>query len=211
MTMALLDFDAARDSLIRGNIIIFPTETFFGVGGRALYSPAVTAVYRAKRREHTLPLPVVIGNMAQLPLVVRDVSPALLEIARQFWPGPLSVVCPAGPQVPALLTGGTGKLAVRVSSHPAVRDLCIACGPLCASSANISGRPAASRIEDLEPDLVQRVDGVFNALPEPAGGLPSTLVELKDEKTLVILREGAVDPDCLQEKGWTTTFLCGNS
>ena len=204
--MNMLDFDAARETILHGNIIIFPTETFFGIGGRALYSPAVTAVYRVKRREHSLALPVAIGDIAQLPLVVEDVPPALLDIARHFWPGPLSVVCPAAPQVPALLTGGTGKLAVRVSSHPAVRDLCIACGPLCASSANVSGRDPVTRVEDLDPELLQRVDGVFDAPPEPAGSLPSTLVELRDEKTLVILRRGAVDVECLKERGWEVRF-----
>lgn len=204
--MNMFDFDAARECILHGNILIFPTETFFGIGGRALYSPAVTAVYRAKRREQTLPLPVVVGDIAQLPLVLREVPPALLDIARYFWPGPLSVVCPAASQVPALLTGGTGKLAVRVSSHPAVRDLCVACGPLCASSANISGRPPVARVEDLDPDLLLRVDGVFNAAPEPAGGLPSTLVELRDEKTLAILRRGAVDAECLKERGWKVVF-----
>ncbi len=204
--MNMLDFDAAKDSILHGNIIIFPTETFFGIGGRALYSPAVTAVYRVKRRAHNLPLPVAVGDIAQLPLVAREMPPALLDIARYFWPGPLSVVCPAAQQVPALLTGGTGKIAVRVSSHPAVRDLCLACGPLCASSANISGREPVTRVGELDPDLLRRVDGVYDALPEPAGGLPSTIVELRDEKSLMILREGAIDADSLREHGWNVLF-----
>ncbi len=203
--MRILDFDAARKAILNGSIIVYPTETFFALGGQALYSPAVTAVYRAKRRQHTLPLPVILGSIAQLEDVAETPPEALFALAKHFWPGPLSIVCRAAPNVPALLTGSTGHIAVRVTAHPAARDLCLECGPLCASSANISGRMPASHLDELDPELLTHACGVFNAPPAPTGALPSTIVEIRDKRDLVILRPGAVDPDQLRENGWNVS------
>lgn len=200
--MRILDFDAAQSAIADGAILLYPTETFFAIGGKALYSPAVTAVYRAKRRQHTLPLPLIIGSMAQLEQVVEAAPPALLRLAKHFWPAPLSIVCKASCHVPALLTGGTGHIAVRMTAHPAARDLCMACGPLCASSANISGQPPAARLEDIDPELLRHVAGVFDALPHPGGTLPSTIVSLNEDGRIHILRHGAIDADQLREHGW---------
>jgi L-threonylcarbamoyladenylate synthase len=195
--------DGAAKRILSGGVVIFPTETFFGMGGRALDEDATARVFRIKRRSNMRPLPLIAGDEAQLEQVCR--MPAeLLPLLRAFWPGPLSVVLAARLRVPDILTGGTGKVAVRISSHPVCRELAMAVGePLTASSANISGRAPAARAEDLDPDILDSVDGVLDAPPPPGGGEPSTLIEPQDNPRVVrILRTGAVTAPALEHAGF---------
>ncbi len=186
-----------------GGVLIFPTETFFGLGSRAMDADATARVFRIKRRSTMNPLPLVAADAAQLDLVCR-MPDGFAELVSPFWPGPLSAVLPARLRTPEILTGGTGKVAVRITPHPVCRGLALAVGePLSASSANISGRPPVTRAEDLDPDLVCGVDGVLDAPPAPEGGLPSTLIEpLDDPRRIRILRAGAVSENALAQAGF---------
>ncbi|MDR3045910.1 MAG: threonylcarbamoyl-AMP synthase [Desulfovibrio sp.] len=212
--------DDAAALLRAGRVVVFPTETFFGVGCLATHAGAVDEVYRVKRRAHRLALPVIVGQVDQLAQVAAPLSPAAEGLARRFWPGPLSILLPAVPGVPEPLTGGTGRVAVRLTPHPVARELCLlAGGPLVASSANISGRPAVTRATDLDLELLAEVAGVLDLPPAPPGGLPSTLVEVLDgggartgartgggtgggAPRLRVLRAGAVPAQALRDAGY---------
>lgn len=206
MTYTKLDLDAACKALHDGSVIVFPTETFYGLGCDALNPDAVGAVYAMKQRPYGLPLPVVIGELDHLGVVARDVPPLASKLMESFWPGPLSIIFAASPETPDLLTAGTNRIAVRFSPHPGVASLCRASGlVLTASSANISGRPPATRPDELDPLLFRHVAGVYDEGPYPNGGEPSTIVDILadgGEGTLRVLREGGVSAAAMREKGF---------
>lgn len=197
-----LNIEAAASALRAGEVVAFPTETFYGLGCDALNPDAVGAVYAMKQRPYRLPLPVVIGDPSHLAMVVAEVPPVAEKLMAAFWPGPLSIIFPASPEVPDLLTASTGRIAVRFSPHSGCQALCRAAGMvLSASSANIRGNAPAIRPEDLDPDLLKKVRGVFDAPPLPAGGLPSTIVDILSgggDGTIRVLREGAVSAETLR-------------
>ena len=193
-----------------GGLLIYPTETFFGIGCRADDEAAVKRVFQCKRRPLSMPLPVILGSAEQLGLVACP-GPELsgdLELLTRFWPGPLTLLLPAVSGLPEVLTGGSGRIAARVSSHPAARELALACGfPIVSTSANISGRPAVTSADALDAELVASLnpetDGVFDALPAPGGGEASTIVEPLGHRRLRLLRQGALPASSLEDAGFT--------
>lgn len=179
-----------------------------GIGCDPFNADAVARVYQAKRRSVQLPLPVIISDFAKIHLLAVYDS-ALDNLVQTFWPGPLTVLLPALPCVPSLLTGGTGRVALRVSSHPVAHVLSTAAGgALVSSSANISGMPAVIKFSQLDPRLLVAVDDVIREGPEPAGGKPSTLVKLVDTHTrsarpvLRIVRQGVITAEQLEAAGY---------
>lgn len=199
---ASVTLEEAVDLMRQSKAVIYPTETFFALGSRALDPAASAGVFRAKSRSNVRPLPLIIGNLEQLELVAR--VPAHADrLFKAFWPGPLSVILPAPLRVPDILTGGTGCVAVRLSSHPVACELAVRLGePITSSSANISGDASVVRVCELTADLVGNVDGVLDLPPEPAGGLPSTLVKFIDEQTVQVLRPGAISVEQLRAAGF---------
>jgi L-threonylcarbamoyladenylate synthase len=201
----ILSLGEAQAALSEGRLVVYPTETLYGLGCDAMNPDAAAAVFWVKRRALTLPLPVVIGSMSMLDQLayVNDYARELMDV---FWPGPLTIVLPARKEVPDILTGRSRRVAVRFSSHPAACELCMAIGkPLVASSANISGNPAVARREALDPALVQGVAGLYVSGPEPAGGPPSTVVDTFEDSGgggIKILRFGAVKEEDLGKAGF---------
>lgn len=192
----------AAELMLDGHPVIFPTETFFGLGSRALDVDATARVFRAKRRSTVRPLPLILGEWEQLDLVAKAPE-EILPLLHEFWPGPLSFIFPARLRVPDILTGGTGRVAIRLSSHPIARALAQAVGePITASSANISGTPAVTQVADLDPELCASVKGILDEPPSPAGGLPSTLVEFLGDNRLRVLRKGAIPLSRLTSAGF---------
>lgn len=192
-----------------GGVILYPTETFFGIGCRADMAEAVLRVFQYKHRSPSMPLPVILGSMEQLELVACPSAEtgADLALLSRFWPGPLTLLLPARTSLPEALTGGSGHIAVRVSSHPAARALALACGfPIVSTSANISGRNAVADVRQLDDELLSAlrdgVDGVYDAPPAPAGGEASTIAEPVGGRRLRILREGALPLARLEEAGF---------
>jgi len=206
------DIREAARRILAGGLIIYPTETFFGIGCRVDEPKALRRVFAAKRRSPDMPLPVILGSAEQLSFVA-DVPAAMLpdvEKLAGFWPAPLTLLLPAVHGLPEILTGGTGRIAVRVSSHPAARALSQACGiPIVSSSANISGRPAVTSADELDPDLIAFLgnddvpDGILDMPPAPGGGKASTIVEPLGQSQLRIRREGALPLSKLLESGFT--------
>ena len=198
----LVNLKRAAELMLDGHPVIFPTETFFALGSRALDADATARVFRAKHRSTVRPLPLILGEWEQLDLIAKS-SDAIRPLLERFWPGPLSVIFPARLRVPDILTGGTGRVAVRLSSHPVARALAQAVGePITSSSANISGNPAVTSMTQLDPELCASVYGILDEPPAPAGGLPSTLVEYDENYRLHILRDGAISREELHAAGF---------
>ncbi len=193
--------ERAAELMRAGLPVIFPTETFFALGSRCFDPDASARVFLAKHRSTVRPLPLILGDRAQLDAVAK-MPETLSSLLDTFWPGPLSVLLPARLRVPEVLTGGTGRVAVRLSPHPAARALALAVGePITASSANISGATPVTRAADLDPELRAAAAGVLDLPPVPLGGLPSTLVE-PEGKALRVLRQGAISCEELRRKGF---------
>ena len=201
--------------MAEGGLAVYPTETFFGIGCRADRAEAVLRIFEAKRRKADMPLPVILGSAEQLELVAAP-SPAIaadLADLAAFWPGPFTLLLPALPTLPEALTGGTGHIALRISSHPDARALALACGfPIVSSSANISGRAPVTQACELDRDLLDflrpELDGILSqpGSPAPGGGLASTIVQPLGERRLLIRREGALPLSALRDAGFTLTF-----
>jgi L-threonylcarbamoyladenylate synthase len=183
-----------------GGVLVYPTETLYALGGSGLSRDAALRVIGLKARPLAKPLPLLIGSFDQLWMVTPLRTTALERLGERFWPGPLSILVQAHSSLPPEVSDASGRTSVRVSSHPVAKALALAAGcPLIATSANPSGGASAARPEQLDPDLAARADLVVLGAPWPAGGPPSTVVELLPDGRLRILRAGAVTPAALAQ------------
>jgi L-threonylcarbamoyladenylate synthase len=173
----------AASALAAGGLLIYPTDTLYALGGRALDGAAARAVRAAKGREAGKPLPVIASDLEQARGLCARWTERAGILAGRFWPGPLTLVLPAGATVPGDLTAGSPGLAVRVPALELARALCRAVGPLISTSANRSGEPAPATCSE-----AVRAVGAWAALALDAGpGRPtaSTVVDLtRDPPTL---------------------------
>ncbi|SDB42228.1 L-threonylcarbamoyladenylate synthase [Desulfonatronum thiosulfatophilum] len=193
----------AADSIARGGVVIYPTETLYALGTSITSLQAVERISDLKQRDRNKPLPVIIGALDQLDMITEWKDAELSRLIRNFWPGPLSILVPARHGLSRLIQDAHGFVAVRWTSHSTAQALALHCrAPLVATSANPGGEPAAGRPQDLDPALVEKVDMVVDLPPYPAGGLPSTVVQILADGRLKIFREGAVTSKQLQEAGW---------
>ncbi|MDR1857606.1 MAG: Sua5/YciO/YrdC/YwlC family protein [Desulfovibrio sp.] len=195
-----LTMEDAFARLGEGGMLVFPTETFYALGCLPQDARTLERLFAVKGRPPDRPLPLLAGDFWRV-LESFALSPAEEALCRRFWPGPLTVLLTPRIAFPDLIRNRRGRVAVRVSPHPVAAALASGCGLLTATSANISGRPPASRPEDLDEELLARLgegDGVLPDLPHPEGGLPSTIVELPEgEGGLRILRQGAIPASML--------------
>lgn len=189
-----LSIEAAAAALRRGGVVVFPTETSYGVGCRAFDADAVARVIEAKGRPDGKPLPILLPSVKDLQR--RRLETPLIVLAEAFWPGPLTLVVPAFPGLPPPITADTNMVGVRMSAHPLARALVEALGePLVATSANRSGHPAASSAEECDDAGLIGVDGLVDG--GKVSGTASTVVGL-DRGELKIFREGPVGLDRLE-------------
>ena len=191
------DFNEILAFLRTGGVIGFPTDTAYGLGADPFHEAAVRHIFEIKGRPDSKPVLVLVDSIDLLSQVVIVPETARM-LARQFWPGPLTLVLPAMPNVPRFLTAGTGTLGVRWPNSEFANRLVRAFGrPVTATSANKSGQKSATRssevIEQLGADLEMLIDG--GVLPSAEG---STIVEMTGP-TPRVLREGAMSRRVLAE------------
>jgi L-threonylcarbamoyladenylate synthase len=176
-----------------GGLVAFPTETFYGLGAHALDEAAVARVFRAKGRPGDKPLLVLVDSLAMVERVAREVSVRARRLMDRYWPGPLTLVLPAHPALPAALTAGTGTIGVRLSGHAVARGLVAAVGtPVTAPSANPHGGASPRTADEVLAGLGTRVDLVLDGGRTP-GGPASTVLDLTGRQA-VVLRAGAIVP-----------------
>ncbi len=188
-----------------GGVLIYPTETLYAVGCDAMSADACSRVVRLKERPDSKPLPVIVGDMDGLSLVAGGpVQDEVRELARRFWPGPLSILVRAAPGLPRQVMDTGGFTSVRWTAHPLAQALCREAGtPLVATSANRSGLPAAARPWELDAALRARVNAVLEQEPWPMGGMPSTVVRIEEPGVLRLIRAGAVAIGDLMAAGFS--------
>ncbi|TAN22979.1 MAG: threonylcarbamoyl-AMP synthase [Acidobacteria bacterium] len=189
------DDPAAIPELLRllaaGGIAAVPTDTLYGLAANALDAVAIGRVFALKGRDFHKPLPVVVRDAAQAATLATQLPPRFLELTAAFWPGPLTLVLPAAPHVPAALTAGTGTIAIRQPGLPFLMALLAATGfPLTATSANRSGAPSCRTAAEVIAQLGEDCPLVIDAGPSPSA-LPSTIVDLCGPAPRLI-RAGAI-------------------
>jgi len=180
-----------------GGIVVFPTETVYGLGANVFDSRAIEKIFRAKGRPSDNPLIVHVYNLAQLELVAKDVPEVAIKLFKKFSPGPLTIVLPKKDTVPSIVTAGLPTIAVRIPSHPVARAILKEVKlPIAAPSANISGRPSPTTFEMAKREMENRVDFIIDG-GDCKFGLESTVVQIK-ESEVIILRPGAITKEMLQ-------------
>ena len=183
------DLASAIEWLAQGGIVLFPTDTFYGLAVDPESARAVAALFALKGRDAGVAIPLIAASRAQVD-AWSGLSANASKLADAFWPGPLSLICDAPASVAPAVHGGRGTVAIRVPDHPVARLLAEALTrPITATSANQSGQPPVRRATDLagiDASSLFVIDG--GATP---GGAPSTIVDARMQ-TPVLVREGAV-------------------
>jgi len=187
----------AADVIRRGGLVVFPTETVYGLGASALDGNAAKKIYAAKGRPSDNPLIIHIADPKDADKYCVT-SPLYFNLAERFMPGPLTVIMPKRDVIPYTVTGGLDTVAVRCPKNAVARALIKSSGvPIAAPSANISGRPSPTSAEHVREDLDGKVDVIIDG-GECEIGLESTIVKIDGDST-VLLRPGAVTPEMLSE------------
>ncbi len=188
----------AAGVLRAGGLVVFPTETVYGLGADALNAGAVEGIFRAKDRPPTDPLIVHVSSVVDVGRVAREVPEVARTLAACFWPGPLTLILPKRPEVPSGVTAGLDTVGVRVPAHPVATALLEAAGvPVAAPSANRFSRPSPTRAAHVLADLDGRVDLVLDAGSTDVG-IESTVLDLTAVPPLV-RRPGGVTLEALRE------------
>jgi len=173
-----------------GGLVVYPTDTVYGLGTNPLIPSAVTRVYRVKERPMDKPLPVLVSSIEAAKRLV-EMNLVAECLARSLWPGAVTLVLPAKPVAPRELHAGIGRLGVRMPNHRvALRLIEMSGGALIGTSANKHGRDSPRTAREAIEQLDGEVDVVIDAGPVP-GGRPSTVVELLGEE-IRLVREGPV-------------------
>jgi L-threonylcarbamoyladenylate synthase len=185
---------SAISILKNGGIIAYPTETFYGLGVRFDLALSLQNLIAIKKRPTGKALPLIIGNRKLLGLIASSVNEKTIALMDRFWPGPLTIILPAQKNLPEYLTAGTDTAAVRIPGRSFALTLARAAGfPITATSANISGMPAAQDAETVVKYFGDSIDLVIDGGKTP-GGKPSTIADATGEDIL-LRREGAIEKE----------------
>ena len=183
--------DRAAALLRAGELVAFPTETVYGLGGNALDDTAAHRIYAAKGRPSDNPLIVHISHIDMAEELVTDMIPLFRRLAFEFWPGPLTMILPKTAKIPDSTTGGLPTVALRMPAHRVALDLIDRAGlPLAAPSANLSGKPSTTRGAHVFHDLAGKIPLILDG-GDAVVGLESTIVDLTGERP-AILRPGKI-------------------
>lgn len=174
-----------------GGLIVFPTETFYGLGAHALDAGALERVYHLKGRPPHLPLLCLVDGLSRLDDLVLFIPESAKVLMEAFWPAPLTLVFPARKDIPEYLVGDSGGVAVRWSPLSVVQALISHTQfPIVGTSANPSGEPPQTTVQTLSPAILNGVEGILDGGATP-GDLPSTVIDCTGSPFRVI-REGAI-------------------
>lgn len=192
------EMEEAGKLIASGELVAFPTETVYGLGGDALDPEAAHKIYSAKGRPSDNPLIVHIAEYEDMYRVGRNIPPQAKLLADAFWPGPLTMIVEKSDNVPYATTGGMDTVAVRMPNHPVALALIRKSGCLIAApSANTSGRPSPSKASHVAEDLSGKIAMIIDG-GEVSIGIESTIIDLT-EKTPMVLRPGYITPKMLSD------------
>ena len=181
-----------------GGLVVFPTETVYGLGANALDPEASKRIYAAKGRPSDNPLIVHISRFEELLSIAKEVPPQAKKLADAFWPGPLTMIVWKNEKVPYETTGGMDTVAIRMPNHPVALALIDESGCMIAApSANTSGKPSPTEAGHVALDLDGKIPMILDGGPVGIG-IESTIIDLT-EKVPMILRPGYITKEMLEE------------
>lgn len=180
---------AAAGAVRAGQLVVLPTDTVYGLGCDAFSATAVQGLLAAKGRDRAMPVPVLVGSWSTVDGLVLGVQPRVRALIEAFWPGGLSLVLPHAPSLSWDLGDTRGTVSLRMPLHPVALELLREVGPMAVSSANRSGQPPATTVEQAHEQLAERVPVYLDG--GTAGEVASTIIDLTADEP-VVLREGTV-------------------
>jgi L-threonylcarbamoyladenylate synthase len=192
------DLERAAEILRQGGVIAYPTETFYGLGVDTRNETAIQRLFAVKGRDFRNPIPVIIGSQTDLPYAVTEIPPVAQDLMTRFWPGPLTLIFAASAAISPRLTAGTGKIGIRVSSHPIARLLAQKLSfPLTSTSANRSGQQECITAQEVYEKIGADLDMIIDGGKTP-GGKGSTIADITVFPP-VVLRAGVISPEEIAE------------
>lgn len=190
------DFERILSILRAGGVIAFPTDTVYGLGADPFSGTAVKRIFEVKGRAETKPILLLVNSLGMAETLIDAPNPTFRLIAKQFWPGPLTLILPASTSIPSSVTAGTGTIGLRWPRAPFAVSLLGRFGrPLTATSANRSGMPSTTAVVDVRAQLGESIDALIDGglLPSRIG---SSLLDLTVDPP-VLLREGPISFETL--------------
>lgn len=189
--------EAAVNVLHQGGLLVFPTDTVYGLGATAMNTNAIERIFEIKGREHTKAIAVLLGSMDQLKLVASSFPVSAQKLGELFWPGALTMVIKRKNTLPDNLSPDN-TVGIRIPDHEFARTLISRIGPLATTSANLSGYASATNARMASDQIGSQVDLIIDG-GESTGGVASTVIDCTGEP-LIILREGALTRSILQKE-----------
>lgn len=190
----------AGESIKNGELVIFPTETVYGIGANGLDKTAVENIFIAKGRKTDNPLILHISNIDMVNYIAKDINQLENKLMNEFWPGPFTIVLNKKDAVPDIVTGNLNTVGVRMPSNEiAIKLIEYSNTPIAAPSANISGKPSGTNIEDIIDELKDKVSYIIDG-GDTKIGLESTVVRVIDNN-IHILRPGYITKEDLSKYG----------
>ncbi len=188
--------DEAVEILMSGGLIVYPTETVYGIGACAFDQVAVKNVYKVKDRPFDMPLSVAVCDKAAVGLIA-EMTPNLEKLIDAFMPGPLTIISKKNPSVPDIATSMSQKVGIRIPDHPIAREIARLAGPIITTSANKHSNPDAVNVSDAERDLGDAIE-LYIDCGSSASGKPSTIVWL-DGDAVEIIRQGEITKEQIKD------------
>jgi L-threonylcarbamoyladenylate synthase len=187
--------------ILRGKVVAFPTDTFYGLGADPFNLAAVSEIFRIKRRTADRPLPLLVDSIDQAVELAHRPPKLFFTLAEKFWPGALTLVVPASRQIPLKVTANTGKVGLRWPLAPFVVALIAAVQrPLTGTSANLSDRESCSTADEVDCQIGDVVPLILDG-GLTRGGVASTVVELTGETGRIVRPGGVPDSDLKEYLG----------
>lgn len=184
-------------SITKGNLVLFPTETVYGIGADGLNEKAVRKIFKAKGRESDNPLILHISSVEMVEKLAQNITETEYKLIDAFWPGPFTIVLNKKDIVPDVVTGGLDTVALRMPANKIANRLIEYSGtPIAAPSANVSGKPSGTIVEDIYEELKDKVDYIIDGGPSDIG-IESTVVRVIDGEVR-ILRPGKITKEDIQ-------------
>lgn len=175
-----------------GGLVAFPTETFYGLGAKALDAGAVSRIFSVKGRPESKPLLILVDSVKMVEPLVQEMSAVARDLMSKYWPGPLTLVFKAIASLPRSLTAGTGTVGIRIPRQPVAFELVHAAGfPVTAPSANPSGEAPPTTAQEVRRAFNGEIELILDGGPT-TGGLPSTIVDVTVTPPRLV-RKGALD------------------
>ena len=187
----------SAEILANGGIIAYPTETFYGLGADVTNEKAIEKIFAVKGRNFKNPISLIIGQVDDTYPLVQDVPEVAKKLMKAFWPGALTIVFLAADKISPLLTAGSGKIGLRVSSHPIAMGIVQKLKrPLTATSANLSGAPECTRASEVAEQIGNKISAIID-LGDTPSTKGSTIIDVTYDPP-VILREGVISRKAIE-------------